>query len=796
MTGRVRWAALGHETPEVMNRGGASTREVSDAVRAIIADVRKTGDEALFEMGRRFDGVDLIRLEVPASALRAALRDLDTDVRAALEEAAGAIEAFHRAQIPSPMEIETYSGVRLGRMFEPIPRVGVYAPGGRAAYASSVLMGVIPARVAGVGRVVVCSPPASDGNPPPMVLAAAELAGADSVYSIGGAGAIAALAFGTQSVPRVDKIVGPGNAYVTEAKLQLTGVVAIDGPAGPSEILVIADETADPRLVAGELLAQAEHDPEAACVLVSNSDRVLHAVRAAVDEMVVGLPDSATVRAAFAARGALLKVEGLEQAFQLSERFGPEHLMIATRNPREWLDRVRCAGTIFLGQSSSVVFGDYITGANHVLPTGGLSRAYGGLSTGDFQRGFTYQEVTPSAAAKLSEATAILADVEGLPAHADAARLRRQIPPVVNGESNSGQRVSPGRASLRDVKLYDPMRAPARIDLSANTNLYPEDPGIRSAIAGASPRRIAQYPDVYTSELMRAIADHHGVAPENVVTGCGSDDLIDSAMRAFADPGSTVVYPDPTFGMVRIFTGMNAAIARPIPLRHDLTLDVEGMLNMRAQIQYVCSPNNPTGGGFSPESLLSLSRRCAAVTLLDEAYADFADQDLIAEAAGSDRLVVLRTFSKAFGLAGMRVGYAVGPADLIREIQKSRGPYKVGGIAEAAALYALGRGFERVRSTVEGTKENRDRLSHALGERGFDPLPSSANFLLVPVEGASARDWAALLRTAGVEVRPFGGLPLIGEAIRITIGPWALMAGLLTALDEIAREIPTPERNA
>lgn len=794
MNERVKWATVGRQLG-TMRRTSVATDSNVDRVTSIIADVRERGDDALRDLARRFDGVDLEQIEVPTREIRSASRDLDAGVRGALEEAAGAIEAFHRAQARPILEMETHPGVRIGRKSEPLRRVGVYAPGGRAAYASSVLMGVIPAKIAGVDEVVVCSPPGPDGLPPKLVLAAAELSGADAVYAIGGAGAIAAFAYGTATVKPVDKVVGPGNVYVTEAKRQLNGVIAIDGPAGPSEILVIADGAADPRLIAGELLAQAEHDPEASCILISPSKRLLKAVRATVDELVAELSDSATARAALAARGALLEVDDLDQAYSFSEAFAPEHLMIATANPRDGLSRVRCAGTVFLGQSSSVVFGDYVTGANHVLPTGGLARAYSGLSTSDFQREFTYQEVTPMAAARLSRNTGILAEAEGLPAHAQAARLRADLPDAdASGPHRSN--TSPGRAALREVELYDPMRAPAEVDLSANTNLFPEDSGVRRAIALASPDRIAKYPGVYTDELVRALAAYHGVAPENVVVGCGSDDLIDSAMRAFADPGAVVAFPDPTFGMIPVFTKMNAAVPNPVPLLPDFELDVDGMLRVRAQIQYVCSPNNPTGTLASEERLLRLAADGAGVTLLDEAYADFSSQDLSGAAAESDRLIVLRTFSKASGLAGLRIGYAIGPTTLIAEIQKSRGPYKVGALAEAAALHVLGSGLERVRCTVELTRQNRQRLTDELELRGFEPLPSSSNFLLIPVGGAPARDWATALRAGGVEVRPFGGLTAVGEALRVTVGPWPLMVKFLETLDGVSSGYVTAARSS
>jgi histidinol dehydrogenase len=778
----------------IFDRGRADDADVAARVQSIIADVRTRGDTALAEMARRFDGVELSAIEVPAAACQAALDALEPALRDALERAAQAIETFHRAQLPQPMEIETHQGVRVGRRAEPLRRVGVYAPGGRASYPSSVLMGVIPARVAGVGEVVVCSPPSSDGLPPRAVLAACALAGADRVFALGGAGAVAAMALGTVSVPRVDKIVGPGNAYVTEAKRQLNGVVAIDCPAGPSEILVIADASAEPGLVAAELLAQAEHDPDAAAVLLTTSAPLVEATRAALAGMLATLPTAATARASLAARGALLVTATLEDAFAFSEAYAPEHLLVLTESPRQWLDRVRCAGTVFLGAGSSVAFGDYITGANHVLPTAGLARAYAGLGTSDFLRWTTYQEVSPAAARLLSAPTALLADAEGLPAHARAARLRATLPDV-NAARGAAPAAPEGprlRPAYAEIELYDPQRAPCEVDLSDNTNLFGVPAAVSERLSRLEPARVTRYPTVYATALKAALAEYHGVAPENIMTACGSDDVIDSAVRAFAEPGTRLAYPEPTFGMVPVFARMNATEPRPVPLAPGFELDADALLAERAGITYICRPNNPTGTLFERAAVERVGQEAAGVVLVDEAYADYAPDHFAAEAVGSGRMLVLRTFSKAFGLAGLRLGYALGPAALIREVEKSRGPYKVGGVAEAAGLAVLSGALAAVRSSVEETLRNRDRLVVELASLGIAVPPSAANFLLVPVAGAPAAEWARAIRGRGIGVRPFAALPQVGDSIRVSIGPWPMMTRFLEALRSTAAEFGSP----
>ncbi|MGH7443298.1 MAG: histidinol dehydrogenase [Longimicrobiales bacterium] len=796
----------------LFDRGRARDPQVVASVAALIADVTARGDVALREQVRRFDGVELDALEVPRVRWDDALGALDPAVRTALEQAAGAIATFHRAQLPAPLEIEPQPGLRLGRRADPLRRVGVYAPGGRATYPSSLLMGAVPARTAGVDDVVVCSPPGTDGMPPATVLAAAAIAGADRVFAVGGAGAIAALARGTETVPAVDRIVGPGNAYVTEAKHQLARDVAIDCPAGPSEILILADDTADPHIIAVELIAQAEHDPDASCVLVTTDATLGAAVRDALAELVAKQPRRAIIESALAAAGALLVAPDLAEAVAFSEQFAPEHLLVLTREPRTLLPRLRAAGAIFLGPASSVAFGDYMTGANHVLPTARSARAYSGLGALDFLRFTTWQELDATAAAALARPTATLADAEGLPAHGAAARLRA----AEGAAGASGARTAPGmaqepdspgapgaldgsavaaqppalRPEYRTLSLYDPARAPCDIDLSDNTNLWGPNPEAAASVRGASAPALTRYPSVYASELKAAVAKRLGVAPENVTTGCGSDDVIDSALRAFCAPGDTVAYPDPTFGMVSAFARMNAAQPMPVPLGAACRLDVDALLAVRAPATYLCRPNNPTGTLFDRDAVTRLDRAAHGLVLVDEAYIDFAGEAGIARmAAASCRTIALRTLSKACALAGLRVGLAIGPARLIAEIEKSRGPYKVSSVAEQAALAVVQHGSDWTAAHVADVVTNRSRLAERLAGLGLRAFPSAANFLLVALpDGASAADWNVRLRARGVAVRPFAALPGAGECVRVTIGPWPMMTHFLEAAAALMAE--------
>jgi histidinol dehydrogenase len=412
----------------LLDRSTSSDAAVRARTAEIVAQVRERGDDALRALAREYDGVELGAFEVERAAWDAALDALDPALRAAMERAAANVRAAHEAFRPQAVEVETEPGVLVGRRPDPLQRVGVYAPGGRAAYPSSVLMGVVPAKVAGVADVLVCSPPGRDGLPSPVVLAAAALGGADRVFALGGAGAIAAMAHGTATVPRVDRIVGPGNAWVAEAKLQVAGAVAIDAPAGPSELLVLADFSADPQAVARELLAQAEHDPRAAVVAVVVGEELASEVETAIARLLPDQPRREVIAEALRASGGVLAAQDYDRAIAFANDYAAEHLLLAVYEAEQdaVLERLRGAGTVFVGLSSSVAFGDYMTGANHVLPTGGLARSYSGLSTLDFVRWTSWQRVTTAAASRLALDVGTFADAEGLPGHAAAARFWAQ----------------------------------------------------------------------------------------------------------------------------------------------------------------------------------------------------------------------------------------------------------------------------------------------------------------------------------------------------------------------------------
>jgi histidinol-phosphate aminotransferase len=341
------------------------------------------------------------------------------------------------------------------------------------------------------------------------------------------------------------------------------------------------------------------------------------------------------------------------------------------------------------------------------------------------------------------------------------------------------------RAAYRDISLYAPDRTPCAVDVSDNTNLFGVPPAVTRALASVDSAAVTRYPSLYAADLKGALARYAGVRPEEIVTGCGSDDVLDSAIRAFSTPGQAIAYPDPTFAMIPIFARMNGLTAMPVPLREDFDLDVDALLATSARIIYLCSPNNPTATAASVAAIKRVLAGASGLVILDEAYAEFHGAEFIGAAPAYPRLLVTRTLSKAFGLAGLRVGYAAGNAALVAEVEKSRGPYKVNGLAERAALAALTDGLVWSRARVQEVIVNRARFVEALRGRGLSALPSAANFVLVPVQDANAI--ATAMRKGGVAVRPFPALPRIGDALRITIGPWPMMETVLARLAETQR---------
>ena len=413
------------DNAEIFNRGTAAT-DVSGTVAEIIARVRQNGDAALREYSEKFDRAKLQDLAVSEAEMQTALSAVDPKFIEILEKSAANIRAFHEKQKRTGFVINEDDGIVLGQKILPLQTVGLYVPGGTASYPSSVLMNAIPAKIAGVGNLIMVTPPAPDGSIRPQILAAAHVAGVDRIYKVGGAQAIAALAYGTESIPKADKIVGPGNAFVAEAKKQVYGVCGIDMIAGPSEILILADGKTDPRYAAADLLSQAEHDRIASAVLITDSMDFAKKTAEEVEKQLSVLPREEIARASIENNGKIIVTENMETAIAIANEIAPEHLEICTDAPFDLLNRIRNAGSVFLGRSCPEALGDYFAGPNHTLPTGGTARFSSPLSVDDFIKKYSFTYYTADALNKAADDIAHFAETEGLSAHARSVTVRKE----------------------------------------------------------------------------------------------------------------------------------------------------------------------------------------------------------------------------------------------------------------------------------------------------------------------------------------------------------------------------------
>ena len=407
---------------ELIKRSQADINSVLTTVSDILNDVRENKDNAVKAYTAKFDKAELDDLKVSEEEIKKAYDELDGELIKALESASSNIEKFHKAQIPEEWEMEVIPGITAGQIIRPINSVGCYIPGGRAVYPSTILMTVIPAKIAGVDRIIACSPPGPDGKIQAAILVAADLAGVDEIYKCGGAQAIAAMAYGTESIAKVEKIVGPGNIFVTAAKKLVYGDVDIEFPAGPSEVLILADESAIPEYIAYDFLSQSEHDPNASCFLVTDSERIANESNELIEKFAKEAKRSEIIAESLAQHGHVILCNTMDEAIDFTNEYAPEHLIISTKDDKAVLDKIKNAGSIFLGKYSPVAAGDYGSGTNHVLPTGGGAKMYSGLSTETFIKKPTVQTLTKEGIKELSKTP--IAEYEGFFAHADSIKVR------------------------------------------------------------------------------------------------------------------------------------------------------------------------------------------------------------------------------------------------------------------------------------------------------------------------------------------------------------------------------------
>ena len=770
--------------------------DIEQSVKAIIADVRRRGDAALLHYTSRFDRLDCAQasqLRLQPAELRAALDSLPIAERNALESAATRIRRYHEHQKTDSWSYLEADGTRLGQRVLPIDRVGLYVPGGKAAYPSSVLMNAIPARVAGVRELAMVVPTPS-GVRNPMVLAAACLAGIDEVYTIGGAHAVAALAYGTASIQRVDKIVGPGNAYVALAKRQVFGTVGIDMIAGPSEILVVSDGSVPADWVAMDLFSQAEHDEMAQAILISDDAAFLDAVAESIARQIAQMPRKAVIGQSLCERGALIRVNDLAQAADLVNRVAPEHLELAVRDAHALLGHIRHAGAIFVGRYSSESLGDYCAGPSHVLPTMRTPRFSSPLGVPDFQKRSSLIEVSQAGAQTLGRIAAVLARGEGLEAHARSAEYRldgtapasTDVAAAGSASTRSAATDSAAarlvRADVQQMSSYHVPESVGLVKLDAMENPYSLPPALQAELGQRlAALAINRYPVPAYADLKAAIRRRFGVpAAAGIVLGNGSDELITMLATLLNQPGATVLAPLPSFVMY----AMTAQFARMrfvgVNLDASFQLDLDAMLAAIEQHQpalvFMAYPNNPTGNCFSRASIETILHEAPGLVVVDEAYEPFAPDSWMPRLAEFANLAVMRTVSK-FGLAGARLGYLAAGADWTDQLEKVRPPYNVGVLNEAVVRFALEHGdvFDAQARTI---REDRDGLLVALrplvGDSGLAQVfPSQANFVLVRVAEAAGRSAivAQRMRESGVLIKDVGKMhAMLHNCLRLTVG--------------------------
>jgi histidinol dehydrogenase len=724
----------GSEFRDLLKRPALFSVEDEQTVLNVIREVHSNGDRAVLQYTREFDHVELGSLEATPQEWEQGLALVSDESWNALDQAAKNIELFHIQQFPEPIEVETYPGITCRREWRSLQRVGLYAPGGSAPLVSTVLMLSIPARIAGCEEMILCTPPSAAGLLFPEMFAAAKIGGVHRIFKAGGAQAIAAMAAGTATIPKVDKIFGPGNRFVTAAKSILSHHpfnTPIDMIAGPSELLLIADNSSSPEFVAADLLTQTEHGPDSQVILVCASQDFIISVQAQLELQLSKLPRRNLAARSLSGSYALI-VSSIEQAIDFANFYAPEHLMLSIKNAEQFAPLIRNAGSVFLGPRTSVVFGDYISGTNHTLPTGGSAVFRGGLTVEDFMKPVSFQSCTAAGAAALADAASKLASMEGLEAHAAAAklRIRNEIEPVYHSRRSLNQMV---RKQFPAFKPYSSARSES-VDgtIFLDANELPVDRSVED-----NPLQLNRYPDPYHRELRQYLADHLQVSANSVFTANGSDEVIDLLIRLFCEPArDSVAILEPTYGVYEVAAAAHGAKIIHLALNNSFSFrsaDVLRAIPPSTKLLFCCSPNNPSGNLLDRNEILALASSFSGIVIVDEAYIEFSNTESLAQtAAESENIAVLRTLSKAWGHAGIRVGYCIARPELVSYLMKIKPPYNISSLSLHAALLAL-KEQEFFKNAVESVISERERMRSELREISIvlNVFKSDANFLMV-----------------------------------------------------------------
>ncbi|GAC1593382.1 MAG: hypothetical protein NVS4B10_00010 [Myxococcales bacterium] len=779
-----------------LRAAAAPPADVAQTVAAIIEQVRSRGDEALREYTARFDGPRLADPFLPEGEWDALARACPAPVRAALELAAERVRAFHLPQIPPSFEQVLPGGGRLRCLTLPLARAACYVPGGRAAYPSTVIMTAAVARLAGVPDVIVTTPPRRDGSILPEVAAAARIAGATRVLRAGGAQAVAALALGTQGIPRVDVIVGPGNAWVTEAKKQLSGEVRIDSLAGPTEVAIVADAHASPEQVAIDLIAQAEHDPLALALLVTPSRKLAEETGVAIARELAARPNPVAAES-LRARGAAVIARDLDAALAFADALAPEHLELLLEDARAAVSKVPRAAAVFVGAYAPVPVGDYLAGPNHTLPTSGTARFASPLSASDFVRRQNVIEYGEAQLRADSSAIQALAAAEGLHGHGRAVQFRSETASAAARTTGSGgtDGAAPAsfiRATVRPLAAYGPPRDPAAVPLHLNESAHDLPAELKRTLAAQLERTDwSKYPITDGARFAQELARAAGVPAESVLVGNGSNELLQLLLLATLSPGDVVVLAQPSFSLYALQAKALGARVVEVPLRppgeqggpfrFPVAALVQAARESNARLTLIASPNNPTGTVLSADEAAELARGVPGLLGIDEAYREFCGQDFAKLLPSHPRLVLFRTFSKALAAASLRCGSLFAHPSLCAELRKVQLPYNLSAGTCLVARALIGQP-QLVAARAAEVVTERARVAAAIGALQGRVHASGANFLLFEQDARPAAELHAALFARGVLIRNVSSTPGLSRALRVSIGARSANDAFLAAL--------------
>ena len=740
----------------LLERNNARLDEALRVVTPIIADVRKRGDAALLQYAKQFDNFEGSSFEIATGG------ELSSELLVAVQIAARNIRAYAEQQLPKNMTTTSSDGRSLGQVVRAIDSVGVYVPAGSYPLLSTLMMAVIPAQVAGVKSIMVVCP-----NPNAEILALASWLGIKTILKIGGAQSIAALAYGTESIARVTRIVGPGNVYVAAAKKLVCADTAIDFVAGPSEIAIVA-QTGNPKWIAADMLAQCEHDVNASALLLTCSNELALAVQLEVAQQLESLSTRKIAEQSIKNNSAVIICPTIDQAFEFINTLAPEHLSI---EEQEWLNKVQNAGSIFIGAYSTEAAGDYASGPNHVLPTSGVAAVRGGLSATDFVKVISVQQLSPQALKNLAPSVTTLARAEGLEAHARSieVRLNSQTESAV---ANDATRLQPNLA-VKNMRPYSPP-SQGRADkmrLDFNENTVGCSPQVIAAIETAiDPNSMSMYPEY--SQAKSKIAEFFSVEPQQLVFTNGTDEAISLIVNTFIEAGEELVVVQPSYAMYRFYGELGGAKVTEVNFERadDLGFPLAKLLatiNQNTAAIFLANPNNPTGTPISRNEIFQVLQAAPnSVVLIDEAYVEFADVSVLDLINEFQNLFVSRTFSKAYGMAGIRFGCLFSDAQNIEWVQKAQSPYSVNVVAVAAALAAV-QDEEYLANYVDDVRESRNFVETEFSRLGIKYFKSSGNFLLFDV-GHRAKEIRDQLAAHGVLIRDRSYE--ISGCVRVTIG--------------------------